>query len=73
MSSTYVHKRLYRIEDTPYADGEVISPNEFDELAAHYYSIVEALARPWLDRDKYRDSLGRINPSCGGQDGEDDE
>ena len=52
MSSTdIIHSRLYKIDGTCYFDDDTISQAQFDELADHYYSIVDALARPWRERD----------------------
>jgi hypothetical protein len=65
MNTNIVHARLYKVDGVCYADEVAISQAQFDELADHYYSIVDALARPWRERDMCYDSTGRYNE--GGQ------
>ena len=61
VNTNIIHDRLYKIDGTCYFDEDTISQAQFDELAEHYYSIVEALARPWKERDDCYDSTGRYN------------
>ena len=62
MSSTMIiHDRLYKIGGLCYFDDETISEAEFYELAEHYSTLVEALARPWKEKDADYDTLGRYN------------
>lgn len=62
MSSTeIIHARLYKVDGVCYADDEVISQQDFDDLREHYYTVVEALARPWRERDDCYDVTGRYN------------
>ena len=62
MSNTIIiHDRLYKIDGSCYFEDEAITETQFNELADHYYSIVEALARPWRERDECYDSTGRYN------------
>lgn len=62
MSNTIIiHSRLYKIDGTCYFDEDVITEEQFDELADHYHSVVEALARPWKEKDDCYDSTGRYN------------
>ena len=52
MSNTIIiHSRLYKVDGVCYADEVVISQAEFDELADHYHTLVDALARPWKEKD----------------------
>jgi len=56
-----IHSRLYKVAGVCYFDDESISQQDFDELSEHYYSLVEALAKPWRERDAEYDSQGRYN------------
>ena len=60
-NTNIIHSRLYKIDGTCYFDEDTISQEQFKELADHYYSVVEALARPWKERDDCYDSTGRYN------------
>lgn len=66
MQTIIIHPRLYKVDGICYADEVVIDQEEFDELCEHYYSVVDALARPWQERDKGYDITGRFN--AGGMD-----
>ena len=62
MSNTIIiHPRLYKVDGLCYADEVVISQAEFDQLADHYHTLVDALARPWKERNDCYDSTGRFN------------
>jgi hypothetical protein len=56
-----IHPRLYKVAGVCYADDEAISQQDFDDLREHYYAVVDALAKPWLERDKDYDVTGRYN------------
>ena len=62
MSNTdIIHSRLYTIDGACYFDEDTISQAEFDFLSDHYNALVEALARPWKEKDDCYDSTGRFN------------
>lgn len=61
MNTIIIHDRLYKIDNTCYFDDDTISEAEFYELADHYHSLVDALARPWQEKDADYDTLGRYN------------
>ena len=62
MSNTdIIHSRLYKIDGTCYFDEDPISQSEFDFLSDHYRKLVEALSRPWKEKDDCYDSTGRFN------------
>lgn len=61
MNTIIIHPRLYKVDGVCYADEVVISQEEFDQLADHYHTLVDALARPWKEKDDCYDSTGRFN------------
>lgn len=56
-----IHSRLYSVNGEWYFDGEPITDTEANHLRVHYNDVVDKLKEPWLNRDRWYDSTGRIN------------